>query len=54
MEYLLYLIVINSLGTSISTNVSTFNSESTCLQAISKLIDMEKNGIKIKARCIRK
>lgn len=54
MEYLLYLIVVNSLSTSVSTTVSTFNSESTCLQAISKLLDMEKNGIKIKARCVRK
>jgi len=52
--YLLFLVILNSSGSSISTNVSKFNSESNCLQAIAKILEMEnKNRIKIQARCVR-
>lgn len=55
MSYVLFLIVLNSYNSRIpvSTSTTTFTSESTCLQAISKLLDMEGSGIKIKARCVR-
>jgi len=52
--YLLFLIVTNFAGNSISTSTSKFNSESNCLQAISKILEMEsKIGIRIRARCVK-
>jgi hypothetical protein len=52
--YLLFLIVLNSSGSSVSTNASKFNSESNCLQAISKILEMEsRNGVRIQARCVK-
>jgi hypothetical protein len=51
--YLLFLIVMNSSGSSIATSTSKFNSESRCLQAIPKVLDMENHIVKIKARCVK-
>lgn len=51
MTYILIMIVLNNSGSSIATQSIRFNSNSSCLQAIQKLIDMER-GFKVKATCI--
>lgn len=53
MSYILIMIVIN-VGLSvesISTQHIRFNSHNACLQAMQKLVDMEK-GFKVKAICV--
>jgi hypothetical protein len=50
---ILILVILNSSGSSITTNSINFSSESACLKAINKIIDMESRGITIKARCVK-
>lgn len=48
----LILVILTSKG--VTTNTINFSSESACLKAISRVIDMEqKNSLTIKARCVK-
>ncbi len=51
--FTLFFVIMSSSG-SISTTATNFGSETDCLKAISKLIDMEgMNKIKVQARCVK-
>lgn len=50
--FILILIVMNSAGSSISSNKIRFSNESTCLKAINKLVQLEK-GFVVKATCVK-
>ncbi len=54
--FILLVIILNSSGSSITSQTVTFSSESDCLQAISKVIDLERTGGvgSVKARCMKK
>jgi hypothetical protein len=54
--FILLVIILNSSGSSITSQTVTFSSESNCLQAISKVIDLERTGGvgSVKARCMKK
>jgi hypothetical protein len=54
MNYILFLIVLNSSGHGINSSNAVFSSEINCMQAISKLIDMEKKfGVRVQATCVK-
>jgi hypothetical protein len=47
------LIVSTVYGNSVSVTTLKFNTEATCLAAISKVIDMEGYRLASKARCVK-
>jgi len=52
--FILFLIVLNSSGSSVSSSNARFESEISCLKAIEKLLTMEKQfGIRVQARCVK-
>ena len=53
--FILFLVVLNSSGSSISSSNATFSSEVNCIRAIGDILDMEKKfGVKVQARCVKK
>ena len=51
--YIMILIVSTVYGNAISITTTRFTSESNCLAAIAKVIDMEGVRISTKARCVK-
>lgn len=52
--FILFLIVLNSSQSSISSSNVKFSNEMACLKAISKLLEMEKKfGVHVQARCVK-
>lgn len=48
------ILIVKLYNVALSITTVQFNSEARCLEAISKSLEMEKNGdIKIKARCVK-
>ena len=53
MTYILIMILLDSSGiTPVATQHIKFESHTSCLQAMQKLVDMERN-FKIKAACVK-
>jgi hypothetical protein len=52
MSYILIMIVMNSAGSSIATQSIGFQTSTSCLQAVQKLVEMEPK-FKITATCVR-
>lgn len=52
--YILLLVVLNSSGSSVATNVIKFNTETRCLMALNETLKLEDRGkVKIQARCLK-
>lgn len=52
MSYILIMVILNSSGSSITTQNIKFQSNAACLEAIGKLINMERN-FTVKAVCVK-
>jgi hypothetical protein len=52
MTYILIMITLNSSGSSITSQSVRFSSQNLCLQAMSKVIDLEYQ-FKVKAVCVQ-
>jgi hypothetical protein len=51
---MLILVILNSSSGSITTNSINFSSEVACLNALGKVLEMEKKStVQIKARCVK-
>jgi hypothetical protein len=50
--FVLILVLLNSSGGAISSNEIRFSSESSCLKAINKLVQLER-GFTVKATCVK-
>lgn len=53
MTYILFVLLLTS-NNPVQLKSQEFSSEMQCLQAISKLIELENSNSKIKAICVRK
>lgn len=51
MSYILVMIILNSTGSSVASHSVKFSSQSACLKAMSRVIDMEKH-FTVKAICV--
>lgn len=52
MSYILIMIIMNSSGSSITSQNIEFQSNSACLEAIQKVVSMEK-WFTVKATCVK-
>lgn len=52
MNFILIMIVLNSSGSSIDTHSIKFLSNNACLQAIQKVVSLER-GFTVKATCVQ-
>lgn len=51
--YMLLLVILNSSGSSVTSQAIKFDDQPLCLKAMSEVLDMEKNVGKIRARCLK-
>jgi hypothetical protein len=51
MNYILVMIIINSAGSSVTSQSIKFYSQAACLKAMSRVVDMEKH-FTVKAICV--